>query len=133
MGIFADATKAKIRFTTGLGNLTTEDLWDLPLSETPSQATCLDSIAQHVNQDLTASKQESFVKARTTVNIIAKLKMDVILEIIRVKLDELGERVRRDEMKRKRDRIIEIIANKEDDSLQNKSLASLRKLVDELE
>jgi hypothetical protein len=38
MNIFEQATRAKIRFSTPVGMLSVEDLWDLPLTSTQGQA-----------------------------------------------------------------------------------------------
>lgn len=131
MDIFAKGTKEKVRFNTAVGNLNIEDMWDLPLSAS-NDCTSLDTVAKETNQELKDSKQESFVSKQTTLNVVTQLKMDILMAIIQVKLNEQETRSQAAENKLKRERILGIIANKEDTSLQNKSLTNLRKLVEEL-
>jgi hypothetical protein len=65
--LFLVASRSKFRFNTASGTITTEDLWDLPLSSGKAN---LDDIAKALNKQLKdASEEQSFVKpaaAKTT-------------------------------------------------------------------
>ena len=48
--MFEKATRLKLRFETVRGYVTTEDLWDIPLSAV--NGFCLDTIAKNLNKKL---------------------------------------------------------------------------------
>ena len=59
--LFMQATREKFRFESSKGDLSVEQLWDLPL--TSRTGFDLDTVAKAVNADLKASNEESFVNA----------------------------------------------------------------------
>jgi len=67
MSLFETASKNKLRFSSIKGNLTTEDLWDLPLTS-KSGRICLDNIAKQLYKELKDSTEESFVLPKTIIN-----------------------------------------------------------------
>lgn len=116
MSIFEKAAQQKIRFQSVRGPLTTEDLFDLPL--TSRSGMDLDTIAKTVNHDLVNSSQESFVVKTTTVSALDTLKLDVVKSVIATKIAERDEKEARAQKKQKRERLLELLANKEDAALQ---------------
>ena len=63
MNLFEIATRKKLRFPSLKGELSAEQLWDLPLSSRVGLD--LDNIAKAVNKDLKAEEEDSFVKTST--------------------------------------------------------------------
>lgn len=116
--IFEQASRKKLRFATNRGAISTEDLWDLSLEE-------LDSIAKTLDKTVNDAGK-SFIKKKDTVNRTASLQLEVVVSVINTKMEEADRRAAAAERKIKRDKIINLIADKEAAKLQNKSLPALQ-------
>ena len=81
MSNFEKASRLKLRFSTNKGELSVEDLWDLSLES-------LDTIAKAVNKKLKDESEESFIGKKSSNNAVLELKMDILKEVIEVKLKE---------------------------------------------
>lgn len=123
--MFEKATRMKLRFTTSRGVLSVEDMWELPL-------TSLDSIAIALNKKLKESQTESFIKTRTKDTTELELKFNIVKHIIDVKLQEQEERVAAAERKAKRQKILDLMAKKQDAELESKSYEELAKELEAL-
>ena len=91
MSIFEQASKAKLRFQTVKGNLTVEQLWDLPLDKGEVN---LYQLATELLVD-TQNKPEqalSFFKKTTSKNELAQLKFDIVKHIVTTKVAEIEEK-----------------------------------------
>ena len=130
--IFEQATRSKLRFYTTKGMLTVEDLWDLPLISKSGAQVNLDDLARAAYKEMEESACQSFVQKSTKISEIAKLRFDIIKHIIDVKLADRDAASERAEKAAKKQRILELIATKEDESLAGKSLEELQKLAGEL-
>lgn len=129
--MFEKASREKIRFETPKGSLTVEDLWDLPLSSASGKAN-LDDIARVLNKQLKETEDESFVvKVKKNDNIL-RLKFDIVKHVIDVRLAESDEAEQRKVAKQKKDRLLAIIAQKEDEKLFSSSLDELKAMVESL-
>lgn len=128
--IFETASKTALRFNTAMGSLTVEDLWSLAL--TKGQVN-LDRIAIDLNQQIKSSTEtESFVDKTKTVDKTLQLQFDIVKHIIEVRLDELEASKLAASQKQKMDRLLALVAEKEDQALAEKSVDELRALIDEL-
>lgn len=105
--------------------LSVEDLWDLPLIQ-------LDNIAIALNKKLQESKTESFIKTRTKDTTELELKFNIAKHIIDVKLQEQEDRLLESEKKAKRQKILDLMAKKQDAELEGKSLEELAKELEAL-
>ena len=124
--MFEKASKMKLRFTTSRGQVTTEDLWDFPL--TSSTAFSLDSIAQGLSKSIKASAEESFVIKKCRANKTLELQLDIVKHIISVKLDEAKARRKAAETSIMRDKALAILAERQDEGLNELSDKELKKL-----
>lgn len=91
MNIFEHASKAKLRFQTVKGNLTVEQLWDLPLDKGEVN---LYQLATELLVD-TQNKPEqalSFFKKTTSKNELAQLKFDIVKHIVTTKVAEIEDK-----------------------------------------
>ena len=129
--MFEKASRLKLRFNTKNGNLSAEDLWDIPLLTT-NNALSLDDMAKELNRELKASQEESFVIQKTAGDEIVELKFELVKHVISVKLDEAEEARKAAENQIKKDRILEIIDQKKDEKLLGMSMKDLKKMVREL-
>jgi hypothetical protein len=132
MSLFEQATRSKLRFDTTKGMLTVEDLWDLPLISKSGAQVNLDDLARAAYKEMEEGAWQSFVQRSTKTSEIAKLRFDIIKHIIDVKLADRDAASERAEKAAKKQRILELIATKEDESLAGKSLEELQKLAGEL-
>lgn len=124
---FEQATRLKLRFKTGLvGDVTTEDLWDIPLLK---DGVCLDNIAKLLSKQIKQNEDESFVLDVTPTDAIATLKLDVVKHVIEHKKEMAVRSKKSADTKAKNQRIMEIIANKQDSELTEMSVDELKKLM----
>jgi len=130
MDIFEKASRLKLSFSTPIGVLSVENLWDLPLSS--ERKTSLDSIAVALHRDIASSGNvTSFVKsAKKKADPDHKeLKLDIVKRIIEVLEEENEKRAAIAATKERNARIRELIAKKQDETLSGKSEEELRQLL----
>lgn len=129
--MFEKAARLKIRFPSARGEITVEDLWDLPLTSTTARLN-LDSIAVELHKKLKSGDAVSFVNPDKKSNEIDQLRFDLIKHVIEVKIDE--QRARADEVKKsaQKQKILHILSQKQDASLEGKSEEELKKMLEEL-
>lgn len=123
--MFKEASRLKLRFSTPIGLLSTEDLWDLPL-ESKTKVN-LDSIAILLNREIKDTKEESFI-AKSKVNPVTELKLEIVKAIIEIKLKETSDKLQAKIKAEQRNKIDAIISKKEDESLESLSLEELKAL-----
>lgn len=124
MSLFENATRNKYRYLTGRGFVTTEDLWDLSLQE-------LDRTAVQLNREIKTTQEESFLAKNTTdTNLIERL--EVLKTIITYKQDQ--EEIRKQEALRKvqREKLLELIDQKQHQQLSELSVEELKERVNQL-
>jgi len=128
--MFEKATRQKLRFTTIRGEVSTEDLWDIPL--TGKKGFNLDEIAKTLNRAIKDAEEESFVTPVTKSNETLKLKFELVKHIIKTKLEERDLRIQEADKAAHKARILSLIAEKQDDALRGKSLEELEKELENL-
>jgi hypothetical protein len=131
MTMFEKATRLKLRFDSPKGALTTEDLWDLPLSSATSRAN-LDDIARGLHRELKATIDEvSFVQPVTAkADDELQLKFDVVKRVIEVRVAERDAAKALAERREKKQRIMELIAKKQDEKLSETSIEDLERMLE---
>lgn len=130
LDIFQTGTREAVRFSSTKGNLAIEDLWQLPLES--EKGVSLDSVAIQCNRELKALTEESFVKTRTAQNTTAQLKLDIVKHIIQVRQQENAATRATVERKAQKDKILRIMASKQDAALENSSLEDLQAMLEKL-
>lgn len=129
--MFDKAARMKLRFATRAGNLSVEDLWDLPLSSSTKKVN-LDEIAVELHTELNTRKTISFVNNPAKDTDDTQLKFDIVKHIIDVKMAENAKAVGERELAAKKQKIMEIITQKENEALAGQSLEDLRKQLEAL-
>ena len=129
--MFEKASRLKLRFSTSIGMLSAEDLWDLPLASSRGTAN-LDDIARNLDVDLQQGAGRSFVTKTSPVNDLLKLKFDIVLHVIEVKLAEADAAAQVRANKDKKQQLLGIIAQKENETLMGTSLDELKKMVESM-
>lgn len=122
--MFEQASRLKLRFNFK-GQSTAEDLWDMPLQ-------ALDQIFKGLNAQLKAQKEESLLETKSKEDEILDLKISIVKHVVEVRLRE--QKAREDEVSKaaKKQKLLGIIAEKQDANLREMSVEDLTKLVDEL-
>ncbi len=129
MDIFERASRLKLRFSTVAGNLSVEDLWDLPLI---NDYLSLDDVAKDLNSVVKGQEEESFVKINKNKDTVPQLKLDIVKRVIEHKVSQIERNEKKVKTEQKKERIVSILAEKEDDDLKGKSTEELRELLDEI-
>ena len=127
MSIFEKAAQLKLRFTTSQGSINTEDLWDLPLKS--ASKVSLDSLAKGISRQIKSEDEESFVDEKSVTNTILELKLDILKRVIEVRKEENSAKASAVTNKAQRDKLLRIIASKEDSDLEGKSIEELNVLL----
>ena len=123
--LFEIALREKYRYNFK-GQISTEDLWDLSVEN-------LDSIFKGLNDEVARSSRESLLAKESRDTQTLRNKIEIIRYIVSYKLAEIESRKKAVENKAKKQRILEIINKKQDESLQNKSLDELLAMLDSLD
>jgi hypothetical protein len=129
--MFKKSIKMKFRFQSVRGQLTTEDLWDLPL--TSSDGLSLDAIAQSLNKEIKATSDESFVKKSSPHIAILKEKLELVKEVIADTMaDEQQARTNASNRLLKK-KLLALQADVQDQTLKGKTAEELQEMIDELD
>jgi hypothetical protein len=133
INLFEYATRNKLRFHTSRGEITVEQLWDVPLRS--NNDFNLDIIAKSINKALREASEESFVNtlARSAGQVRLENMLAITKHIIDTKLDEERKHEKRAENKREREKLLEILAEKQEGKLSKLSEAELKRRIDALE
>lgn len=122
--IFEFASRNKVRFPFK-GMISVEDLWDLSLTN-------LDSIYKTLNKQVKQSEEESLLSTKASVDTELEVQIAIVKHIVSVKLAEKEAAERASAKKTQKQKIMSIIATKQDEALQNSSIDDLKKMLDEL-
>lgn len=129
--MFKEASRLKLRFDSSKGQLSIEDLWDLPLVSSAGKVN-LDDIARDLHSKLNNDNDVSFVIKEKKSDVIIQLKFDIVKHIIEVRLVEDAARTLARNNSEKKQYILRLIADKQDEELKGKSLDDLKAMMDEL-
>lgn len=123
--IFEVATRNKYRFPYR-GQISVEDMWDLPVTE-------LDKIFKTLNKQVKTSQEESLLETKSKEDEVLETQIEIVRRIVSIKQQEANERLREIERKAQKQRIMEIMADKQDEVLKGKSIDELQKMLGELD
>lgn len=119
---FKSASQQKLRFQTNKGLLSVEQLWDLSLED-------LDALAVSLETEHKESGKKSFLVKTSAKNKIAKLRFDVVLDVLNTKVEEMQAVQEAAEIKEHNKKIIALIAEKQDEALKGKSIKQLEAML----
>lgn len=122
--LFEIALRTKMRFPFK-GLISTEDLYDLSVLN-------LDSVFKSLNSELKKVKEESLLDAKSQQDKDLETKIEIVKYIVQYKLDEETKRQKAKAQKEQKQKILSILSEKQDASLQNKSIEELTAMLDEL-
>ncbi len=129
--MFEKASRLAIRFATAKGEITVEDLWVLPLTSAAGRAN-LDDIARDLYNQLKETNAVSFVNPAVGADPIVQLKFDVVKHIIDVRVAENAAAAVAKANKDKKQALLGVLAQKENEALLAMPLDELRKQIEAL-
>lgn len=122
--MFEVAVRNKFRFPFK-GVISVEDLWDLSVQQ-------LDGIFKTLKSQEQKAQEESLLDTRTPEDEALKTKIDIIRYIVGVKLDEIKQAERAKENHDQKQKILGILAEKQDADLRNKTPEELQAMLNQL-
>jgi len=123
--MFEQAIRIKLRFNFDRGRCSIEDLWDLSVEE-------LDSIYKRLNLEMKEQKEESLLKKKSVADEILELKINIVKHIVTIKFNEQKTRENETLRTERKQKLLSIIAEKQDEELKGKSIDELNELVNSL-
>ena len=130
--LFLQATREKFRFESSKGDLSVEQLWDLPL--TSRTGFDLDTVAKAVNANLKSSNEESFVNVSNNPTVSRlQAQLEVVKAIIEVKLIQAEAAKKHAEKAAERQRLMEVLHSKKDQELQGLSVEEIERRLSQLD
>jgi len=122
--MFKSATRMKLRFSHK-GSCSVEDLWDLPLTD-------LDKIYKSLSSSLQNKQGDSLLIKANKEDDVTNLKMVIVKDVFETINFEREVAKNKSAKAAKKQKLLEIIENKQDADLQNKSVEELTALVNGL-
>jgi hypothetical protein len=132
INLFEYATRNKLRFTSGRGELTTEQLWDVPLRSRDDFN--LNSIAKAASKAWKEASEESFVEiTKTPEHTRRETTLEIVKYVIETKLAEEAADKKRAENKLEKERLLKILGEKQAGALSELSEKELQARIAALE
>ena len=122
--MFEVAVRNKFRFPFR-GTISVEDLWDLSVQQ-------LDGIFKTLKSQEKKVQEESLLDTRTPEDEILMTKIEIIKYIVNVKLAEAKQAEHARELHDQKQKILGILADKQDEDLRNKTPDELRAMLERL-
>jgi hypothetical protein len=123
--LFQVASRKKYRWDTAKGQITVEDLWDLKLAD-------LDRIAVALDDKVLKAGGKSFISTPKPGAVEDKDKLDIVVEVIAIKVAEAEARKTAAEKAQRADLYRQLIEKKKMEQLEGMSIAELEKAAAEL-
>ena len=125
INLFELATRKKFRFPFK-GMISVEDLWDLSVKN-------LDTVFKALNAEAKQANEESLLAVKSDEDTILEVKIAIVKHIVNVKQAEEVEKKNAAIKREQKHRIQELIANKQDEALQGKSIEELQAMLSALD
>lgn len=133
MEIFERASRANLHFETQVGRLTTNQLWDLPLTAI-GQKVSIDGIYRRLNAELKTLDTDSLVQTKPDPRKVElTLQVDILKHIAASMLADKANAEKRADRMAKRERLLGAIEAADTKALESKSIEDLRKELAELD
>lgn len=118
INMFEQASRLKLRFKASNGLISTEDLWDLPLSQ-------LDVIAKGLRKELREADDSFIEESKTDVKL--ELRFEIVKYVITTKIAERDARAAQRDKAARRQQLLEALEGKKAESLKNMSVEDIEK------
>ncbi len=124
--MYKKALRTKLRFSTTKGKLTTEDLFDLSLTD-------LNNLAIALDKKLSETPRKSFISDLTPDTQEDELRFNIVKDIITLKLVERNAAQNAKAKAAEKAQLLEILHRKKNEVLENLSVAEIEAKIAELE
>lgn len=124
--LFFNAVKNKYRFPSKRGNLTTEQLFELPFEG-------LDEIYSELSAKLEAAPKKSLLSPRSVADVELKEKVEIIEAVFAFKAELRDKAKRAQEKSQQKQKLLDLIEKKKNQALEGLSEEELLKKLAELE
>lgn len=122
--LFINATRNKVRFPYR-GQASVEDLWDLPVTE-------LDKIYKSLEKQEKTANEESLLEVKTDEDEELTMQIEIVKYIVGVKLEEKKQAENAKAKKEQKEKLLRLLADKQDEELKGKTAEEIQKMIDEL-
>lgn len=122
--MFEFALRNKVRFPYK-GMISVEDLYDLSARE-------LDSVFKALNAQVKKSQEESLLATKTKEDETLSVQIEIVKHIFNTKLAEAEAAKQNRELKEKKQMLLGLIAEKENEELKSKSADELKAMLENL-
>ena len=122
--MFEFALRNKVRFPYK-GMISVEDLYDLGARE-------LDSVFKTLNAQVKKSQEESLLATKTKEDETLSIQIEIVKYIFNTKLAEAEAAKQSRELKEKKQMLLGLIAEKENEELKSKSADELKAMLESL-
>lgn len=120
--MYKEALQKKLRFKTNKGMISTEDLFDLSLQN-------LNTLAIMLDKKVSEAPKKSFIEELPAEENDDELRFNIVKDVINTKLKARKDNMDKAQVDARNKRIAELIAKKEDEALENKSIEELRAMI----
>ena len=130
MEIYKKAAKKKLRFSTNRGSLPVEQLFDLPKEEIRQLVIKAREDARKSSGEINDSELsflDSPAKAKATDD---ELRFEILKDIYLTKKNAEEKALKKAEIKANNKKVLELIARKQDEALEKKSIKELEKMLE---
>lgn len=124
--MYKKALRTKLRFSTTKGKLTTEDLFDLSLTD-------LNNLAITLDKKLSETPRKSFISDITPDTQEDELRFNIVKDIITLKLVERNAAQNAKVKAAEKAQLLEILHRKQNEALESLSVAEIEAKIAELE
>lgn len=124
--MYKKALRTKLRFSTTKGKLTTEDLFDLSLTD-------LNNLAIALDKKLSETPRKSFISDITPDTQEDELRFNIVKDVITLKLAERNAAQNAKAKAAEKAQLLEILHRKQNEALENLSVAEIEAKLAEFE
>ena len=124
MDNFKQASRLKLRFLTSVGPLSAEQLWDLSQTQLANAIKAIKKVLKKDDDD-----ELAFLESTKTVDVENQLRFDILKDIYLTKKTEAEELRNAADVKAYNQKILALIAEKQEGELKGKSIAELEAML----
>ena len=124
--MYKKALRTKLRFSTAKGKLTTEDLFDLSLTD-------LNNLAIDLDKKLSETPRKSFISDIAPDTQEDELRFNIVKDVITLKLAERNAAQNAKAKAAEKAQLLEILHRKKNEALENLSVAEIEAKLASLE
>lgn len=124
MEMYKQATKLGLRFATDKGTLSVEQLWDLSQTSLSNAIKAVKKVLKNTDDD-----ELSFLDNAKTVDTENQLRFEILKDVYLTNKKEAEELRDAAENKERKQKIMQIIAEKKDGALKDKSIEELEAML----